>query len=334
MTAKTYDAAGNVATSMDARGQTTVYVHDALNRLTKETFGDGAVVAYQYDQGVNGLGRLTSMSDATGATTWAYNSHGQPITKRQQIGAVTLATQLTYGTATGQVSSMTYPSGATVLPSYDAAGRIGAVAYLPAGGGASISLLSQIQYQPFGGAVSWIGGNGAAYSRKYDLDGRISALSLPGGTAISLGYDVMNRIVSKSETGLAAETYRYSAFGFLNYFSIGSTGNSILYDNSGNRTSAWGGLPSLSFSYHTDAASNRLASLSGSWNEAFTYDGAGNLLSHTSPSADYSFDYDARGRLTTSYVAPSARATRSTVSGSASENPKGRFFSPMTKRGV
>jgi RHS repeat-associated protein len=302
LTTKTYDVAGNVATSTDARGQTTTYAYDALNRPTKQTFADGATVAFQYDQGPNGVGRLTSMSDATGATSWAYNSHGQPISKRQQIGAVALTTQPAYSAATGQVSSMTYPSGATVLPTYDAAGRISAVAYRPPAGGASSSLLSQIQYRPFGGVASWLEGNGGAYSRSFDLDGRISGLSLPGGLSVFLGYDAMNRVVAKTETGLTAESYTYGAFGFLSSFARSGTSQAFLYDNSGNRTSGWGGSPSLSFSYHTDAASNRLVSLSGSWNEAFTYDTAGNMLTHSSPSADYSFDYDARGRLATSYV--------------------------------
>jgi YD repeat-containing protein len=76
VTAKTYDAAGNVLTSRDARGQTTTYLYDDLNRRAKATHADGSVITFVYDQGANGKGRLTSMSDATGSMSWTYDGFG------------------------------------------------------------------------------------------------------------------------------------------------------------------------------------------------------------------------------------------------------------------
>lgn len=38
VTRYTYDSAGNRATQTDARGNTTAYSYDALNRLTKVTY--------------------------------------------------------------------------------------------------------------------------------------------------------------------------------------------------------------------------------------------------------------------------------------------------------
>jgi YD repeat-containing protein len=67
-TARTFDAAGDVATSTDARGLTTAYQYDALNRPIKATYADGRAVTWQYDQGANGIGHLTAMSDLSGQT--------------------------------------------------------------------------------------------------------------------------------------------------------------------------------------------------------------------------------------------------------------------------
>ena len=57
-------------TSTDARGKTTTYSYDAFIRVTKAPFADGRAIVYHYDQGAGGIGRLTSMSEPTGTTTW------------------------------------------------------------------------------------------------------------------------------------------------------------------------------------------------------------------------------------------------------------------------
>ena len=68
VTSNTFDAAGNVASSTDARGNTTTYSYDALNRVPKRLFADGTSTVWKYDQGANGIGRLTKIKDVTGST--------------------------------------------------------------------------------------------------------------------------------------------------------------------------------------------------------------------------------------------------------------------------
>ncbi|MEA3195517.1 MAG: hypothetical protein QOD26_3850, partial [Betaproteobacteria bacterium] len=82
-TASTYDAAGNLLTQTDAKNQITTYTYDALNRVTLITFHDGSTQTYAYDSGTNGLGRLSSITEAdpssvqTSLTAYAYNQHGR-----------------------------------------------------------------------------------------------------------------------------------------------------------------------------------------------------------------------------------------------------------------
>ena len=298
VTTNTYDPAGNVLTSTDARGKTTSYSYDALNRVVKQVFANGNSVAFQYDQGAYGVGHLTGMTDPTGTTGWGYNRHGQVNLKQQTIGPVTLTTHAAYNPATGQLMSITYPSGATTFYSYDANGRVSGIAYQPAGGGATSPLVSQIAYQPFGPVASWVAGNGASYARSYDQDGRIAALNLPAGDAISLVYDPASRITSLAETGLPTKSFQYNRADRLVVYTSGATSQTTTYDLSGNRlTYASTGASPVSLSYAYDPASNHLTGVSGSWNESYGYDAAGNVVSHNTPAADYAFSFSARNRL-------------------------------------
>jgi RHS repeat-associated protein len=293
VSANTYDAAGNLVSSTDARGDTTTYTYDALNRVTKAAFADSTSIVYQYDQGANGIGRRTSMTDAGGTTTWVYDVHGRVISKQQTTGGVALTTSRTYNAVTGQLASITYPSGSTTFYSHDATGRVSAITYQPPGGATS-SLLSQIAYRPFGGpAASWKLGNGGAYGRAFDQDGRIAGLVLPTGGTTALAYDAASRITGIAETGLTAKTFGYDALGRVTSYS-GATAQTYAYDANGNRTGFT--APSVALTYNYAAASNRLTGISGSETDSFTYDANGNMLTHNSPAADYTYTYNARNR--------------------------------------
>jgi YD repeat-containing protein len=122
-TNRTFDAAGNVASSTDARGNTATYSYDALNRRTHAAFADGTSAAWQYDQGANGVGRLSMITDVTGSTSYSYDANGHVQQKKQTAGAVTLP--MTYGyDAGGRLASIAYPSGRQIVYAYDAAGRV------------------------------------------------------------------------------------------------------------------------------------------------------------------------------------------------------------------
>lgn len=105
----------------DARGITTTYSYDAINRIASKSYSDGTPTAsYYYDQtsynglGItNGKGRRTGMSDGSGQTAWSYDSMGNILTERRTVGAVTQTISDTYN-LDNSVASITYPSGRVV----------------------------------------------------------------------------------------------------------------------------------------------------------------------------------------------------------------------------
>ena len=295
-TNKTFDAAGNVAASTDARGETTTYSYDALNRRTGAAFADGTSAVWQYDQGANGIGRLSMITDVTGSTGYSYDANGHVTQKTQSAGAVTLT--MTYGyDAGGRLASVTYPSGQQVLYAYDAAGRVSGTT---ANGQ---TLVSGVTYLPFGMASGWTAGNGASYLRTIDLDGRITGLALPAADTIALNYDAASRIAGRMETGQPAQNFSYDALDRLTGYASGVAAQAYTYDANGNRAGYRdNATPPDSLAYNIDPASNRLLGITGSSTESFTYDAAGNMLSYAAPFAGYSFAYDARNRQTEAFV--------------------------------
>lgn len=292
-TAKTYDAAGNVLTSTDARGKTTTYSYDALNWRTKASFADGTSVAWQYDQGAYGVDRLSTITDATGSTSYSYDANGHVTGKRQIIGSATLTTLYAYDSG-GRLASVTYPSGNQLNYFYDAAGRVSHI-----GAGAQ-PLVTNITYSPFGGATGWTTGDGATYGRSYDQDGRVAFFSLSLGAATytrTLTYDAASRITGMTGPGATTKSLAYDALDRLTGYTEGAVTQAYSYDANGNRMSYSATNPSVSLTYGYDTASNRLLSVSGSSSESYNYDASGDILSHATPAADYAFAFDAKNRL-------------------------------------
>ena len=301
-TTRTFDAAGNVLSSNDARGKTTTYTYDALNRMTGKSFADGTSVVWQYDAGVNGKGRPTGITDATGSTSYRYDANGHVTRQQQVIGGLTRTTLYGYD-AGGRLASITYPSGKKVVYTYDAAGQ---VISLTANGQ---SLISGATYAPFGSVKAWKFGNSATYRRSINLNNQITALALPADHNISLTYDAASRIIGITDNRVPAKTFGYDALDRLITYKSGTQTQSYSYDADGNRTSASlkDGATTNTFAYAFAATSNRLLSISGASNEAFTYIASGATATHTKPSADYTFTYDARGRLVKAKLGASTR---------------------------
>jgi len=280
-TSYTHDAAGNVLTKTDAKGRTTHYQYDVLNRLSQATYQDGAVESYSYDIGVNGIGRLGGMTDAAGTIQWAYDGLGRITSKQQIVGASTLSTHYGYD-ASGRLTQVTYPSGAVLGLTY----TNDKVTALSLNG---VAILTNLQYQPFGPVAEWNWGNGTAYSRTYDLDGRLTQHSLNTGSR-TLSYDLNDNITAIMDPA-ANFGFGYDTLNRLVSSTGGAAPLGYQYDALGNRTSRIEGTATDTYGY--DVASNRIMSIQGANNLAYDYDANGNILTDTL----HQYTYDDRNRM-------------------------------------
>jgi YD repeat-containing protein len=282
-TASTYDAAGNLLTQTDGKGQVTTYAYDALNRVTLVTFHDGSKHTYIYDQGTHGIGRLTSITETSGAnivtsqTAYGYDVHGRVTSDTRTIGGVQYTTGYHYD-GSGRLVGMTYPSGRTVAYTLDALGRVSQLDTTK--NDQSQNVLSGVAYQPFGAVKSFTFGNGQVYSRNYDRDGRISAYAFGTAQSFQIGYDAASRI----ESIVDLTTPQYS--------------NSYGYDELDRLTRALGAAADFAYTY--DPVGNRTSKSAGSQTDIYTYSAASNRLSAIAPAAapPRSFVYDANGSTT------------------------------------
>ncbi|MBJ7313001.1 RHS repeat domain-containing protein [Rugamonas sp. CCM 8940] len=333
-TSRTFDLAGNVATVTDARGVTTTYTYDAINRVTQIAYPSDPAVSFSYDGVVKAspsTGHLSTMTDGVGRSFYSYTGLGRVNRKHQSIApsGLTLGMMYQYGTsggATGKTTQVTYPSGNMVLYDYDALGQVTGITLAVNNrvdlNPVSTPLLSQIEYAPFGAAVSWNWGGGVVkpYQRAFDLDGRLSSLSLGGiasagaaadpGLTRSLSYDDAGRLARIFHHGGAGaspfdQTYSYDGLDRLTGFLATGTSQAFAYDASGNRIRATFGA--ASYTNTVDPGSNRLSAAAGpSPAKVYGYNAAGNMTSDGTTQ----FAYNDAGRMrsatngsgTTSYL--------------------------------
>ncbi len=147
-----YDPAGNLTSKTDAKGVAISYQYDAANRLANINFPADTGIVYGYDSCPNGKGRLCSMTDASGTTTYGYTPKGQVAQETKVIDSIQYVTQYTYD-QNGNLKTMTYPSGRVVTYNYSNDKVIGVL-------NNASNLATNINYKPFGGMSSLTYGNG------------------------------------------------------------------------------------------------------------------------------------------------------------------------------
>ena len=317
----TLDAAGNLLTRTDARGVLATYSYDALNRMTSAVYTQSGQPAqsilWNYDQtgaGFSyGVGRLTSTQFPAGSATYGYDPLGRLVTSTQTVtseNTVSLTTGYGYDAA-GHITSITYPSG-RVLNIPHSGGQPNGMSLAAAGGGTTLPLLSDLQFQPgLGGpgpARSWnwqLNSGTMANTRVFDSYGRLVRYPL-GGALRDLTYDAADRIIhythwnviSGASVPVLNQDFGYDETGRLTSIATGVGSWTIGYDDNGNRSVVnytGPGGPSTR-NYATSASSNRLNSLD-SPSRTLGYDAAGNILADDQGQQSIRATIDPSGRV-------------------------------------
>lgn len=281
-----YDAAGNRTSATDSLGKTTTWTYDAVNRLKSVTRPGGITTSYGYDA----AGNLTRATDGNGnTTTYTTNAWGLP--------------ESTIEPATAQTPNA---ADRTFTQSYDAAGR---PATLTRPGGVSVTTI----YDPLGNLVKQTGAGASVATPDrvfgYDLTGRMTSASAPGGTNTYTYDDRGNLVDATGPSGTSSFTYDNS--NRLSAVSTAAGSTTYGYDDADRLTSALDPLTGSTATYALDAL-GRPTSIgygTGAAARAFTYDPLGRIATDTTTapggavttSTSYTFDTEDRltGKTTT-----------------------------------
>jgi RHS repeat-associated protein len=296
-TSYAYDSGGRLSTESRANGITIYYGWDALGRPTWRSAA-GTSESYGYDQGSYGKGRLTSLYDASGSTSYAYGADGQLLAQTNTILGFSHATTWGYDEQ-GRNDHIIYPSGLTVAYRFDPYGRLAGVYANP--GGVWGVVADSFLYQPATDQrFAWRFGNGLPRTIAQDNDGRIQRLF--GGNAQNLAFNyfntnTLNSIEDYVDWGQTS-VFSYDAADRLKTAWRSGDVQIMDWDQVGNRTGHT--RAGLGLGYATESNSNRLSYTVGNTYRSFGYDGTGNLASDSQGAKTYG--YDAFNRLASFYA--------------------------------
>lgn len=260
-----YLPGGVVGRVTDGDGGVSSLVFDADGDLTGIRAPDGTETGFTFDD----LGRITSLTDANGATvSFGYVRDSQA------------------------PATFTDASGSTRAFTYDAGGRITEAEWAD---GTSL----EFSYDAAGNLVMSENRRGEAIDYTYDADGRLIAQSDGSSGAVAYSYDAQGRLTSAvDDRGVTA--FDYDAAGRITKISY-PEGRSLsyTYNEAGLRTSMTDQSGDALF-YDYDAL-GRLIGLDDADGAIvdYTYDAAGNLIREENGNGTVStFAYDAANRLT------------------------------------
>lgn len=287
------DLSGNIVTKTDARGIAVNYTYDALHRPTNVTYpNSNENVTITYDQCTSGIGKVCTVHDISGLTSYSYNSFSQLESKTYTAGAFTKSIHYAYDNV-GRLNKVTYPSNMEVNYTY-ANDKPVTVSYTVNGN--SNNVITNGVYDPFSSEIkSYQYSNGASYTKTFNQDGLIASIN-SGIYGFSQTYNYDSRLNISGITGTTSATVTYDDNSRITNF------NNIVYNytKNGNRTSV--NNNGNSFNYSTLANSNRLSSVNGynlgydltgnqtsDNSKTFGYNNAGSLISYNDSTHNYSY---------------------------------------------
>ena len=292
VTTFTYNGAGRLTSELRANGASLSYAWDALDRLRSRSSG-GTTEIWNYDEGLFGIGRLTSVVDGTGSTTYTYAADGQLAAQATVIDGVSYGSTRTYDGA-GQLTGMTYPNGLALGYQYDSANRLARITSNLSG--ASAQIATSFLYQP-ATELRYTArfGNGLSSTQTHDTDGRLVNLTVSGVQQQQFAWTNVDTIQSISDGILPQLSSSFSYDANERLVSVLRNGDNQAFqvDHAGNRVVH--ARAGQEFRFTLDPSANRPLSIVGPSNRVISYDVFGNVYADSRDARTY--QYDAFNRL-------------------------------------
>jgi RHS repeat-associated protein len=303
VTSFTYNGSGQVVSQTDAKGQESLLTYDATGRLRLiDRPGADYDVTYEYDDCLNGAGRLCAITTGWGhAIQYVWNALGELASVASNEGRV----RYTWGPQK-TLTSIEYPSGRVVLYELDGGGLPQRLR-LRSGAATESILVEDIRYSALGKPVAWRFANGLNTSLELDARHRPVRIDVAGvWTWQADAYDGGDNLLAL-DTGFDSHRYEYDALGRLTAATSSTWSIGYNYDRVGNLLSKASSGEVEAGSY--EAGSNRLA-LFGE--RQYRLDRNGNttaILVNQSPARSYSYSSHDRLIEVTDESSQSALAT-------------------------
>jgi RHS repeat-associated protein len=299
---KTYDSRGLILASSDANKQTTSFVYNSDGTLASRQDPLGNMATYSYtaagqpskindpDGGVSAFtydanGRLLTFTDPAGAIfSNRYDDNGQRVAVTDQDGGIF---SFTYS-PTGKLASINDPLGNKTVYAYDAEDRQTSATDAA---GETISRT----YDSVGHLMSLSDNRGPLVNYTYDPEGRILSQTDPTGKVTSFSYDPTGQLISTTKPDGTKYAFAYDKLGrFLSLANpLGET-QSVTRDAMGRVTQV---------------------NLPGSLTSAIQFDVLGRMAAITSPNGNtWTLSNDALGRIS-SFTDPLGAATTRSYTG-------------------
>jgi len=264
-----YDPFGRLTGVTDANGNHVGYEYDALNNLTALIYPDGSVVRYGYDVD----GRLVSVADASGATTYTYN-------------------------AAGQLAGRSLPNGVTTNYTYDDANRLTGIIHVDRAGKTLLAYEYSLDPASNRTQVIETTGEGERLVTRYTYDSlhRLTGVTYPDGRTVAYTYDAFgNRLTMTTPEGKT--TYTYNDLSQLVTLTDPDRAvTSFRYDNNGNLIERTAPAATTHYIYDYE---NRLVRVDdGTSLMEFKYDGDGNRMAKVIDGIPIEYVNDVQGLLT------------------------------------
>jgi RHS repeat-associated protein len=290
-TAYVYDAVGNLDQTTDPLGRITKYTYDPANRLTGISYSDGHTHAVSY--GYDPDGNRTSMSDASGNSTYTYDPLGRLATETNGAGL-----EISYGyDLDGNPTGITYPNGQTANDTYNAAGELASAKDW-------LGNTTSFGYDPDGNptTIAFPASTGETDTTAYDYDDQSLAITdTKGSTTLASetytrlhGYQIGSEVDTLQGTGNTTRSFGYDPLGQLTV----ATGGNYLYDPADDPTTVRG---TAAYQYNTASELTQAPANSALGTPAATiaYDNLGNRTTSTpTTGAATNYTYDEADNLT------------------------------------
>ena len=301
-----YDGNRNLVSTSDADARTTAYTYDADNELTQTTRADGSILRAGFDGNgnivtqTNGLGnpttysydplnRMSSVTDSLGRkTAYSYDGIGNRTGLTDPSGRTTSFAR----DAANQLTGITYSDGSTpnVSLSYDAAGR--RLGMTDGSGNTSYG------YDSLNRLTQSTNGAGRSVTYRYDLAGRLTGITYPGGThTVARSYDADGHLTGVTDWLGHTTSFRYDVnSNRTSQIYPNTVTANFSYDNADRLagfTDAAGQTQILGMTYSRDA----IGALSAENTQSYGYDS----LNRITTFGGVSLTYDAGDHLTETF---------------------------------